>query len=553
MSQTFKWVARGDPHVTVQEAVERLSGQCAEDLMFPTIIQPSTIENMPQAAALVREAIEKDEEITVYGDYDADGVCSMAILFLALTHLRVKAQSSRPIKVRAPKRMSEGYGLTAAAISEVESGLLIVVDNGISACDEIRQAKEKGLKVLVLDHHLPGEVIPPADVVVDLHIHPEKGFHDFCGAGLAYKLSELLIPDEEDPFLIKKLCALAAIATVADSVPMKDGNRDIVRTGLRAINAGIATQGLKSILRACGLTTVTEETIAFKIAPVLNAPGRLYDDGARYVSACLAQDLHPMDSMAQKLVATNDRRKDIVKEAVDIALANVVGNGKAPFVSILPQKYEGVAGIVAGKISEQYNTPAYVFSGDGEQLKGSGRSGPSTELNLFDVTASAAEYLERYGGHKGAVGLSVKRECLSDFYKCVHNACAKQGANDGSVIYYDIEISPDSVNACVREQSKYEPYGNGAKKPVFLIRNIGLYPQHDGEIPRYMGADKQHIKFRANGFVLVGFDMSQKYDEEGSPNVIDAVGTIGINDGPYGTVLQMQMLDFAAAERMKNN
>ena len=154
--------------------------------------------------------------------------------------------------------------------------------------EEITKAKEKGITVIVLDHHLPGNNLPPADIIVDPHLHPDKnGFEDFCGAGLAFKLAESLIANEE---LMKKLSAIAAIGTIADVVKLHGANRVIVQKGLRAMNERQVTQGLKSLIDACEFTSINEENVAFKLAPVLNAPGRLHDDGARYSSACLAQD-----------------------------------------------------------------------------------------------------------------------------------------------------------------------------------------------------------------------------------------------------------------------
>ena len=541
-----KWIARGDPLVSLQQAVERLSGETVEDLMFPSNPPSETIKNMTQAAGLIRNAMREDMNITVFGDYDADGICSMAILFLLLKALREKVGSAKDIRVRAPRRLTEGYGISAKAVEEVDDGLLIVVDNGIAAISEIAKAKEKGLTVLVLDHHIPGEELPCADVIVDPHLDNGGESMAFCGAGLSYKLAELLLPDAKDEMLRKKLCSLAAIATIADSVPMKGGNRAVVRSGLLAINANLVTQGLGSIIAACGLSFIDEETIAFKLAPVLNAAGRLYDDGARYVSGCLAQDTKRMDSLAQKLVAINEERKLMVKDARGEAVANLAGDYRAPLVCHIDGKYEGVAGIVAGKLSEEYGVPAYVVSGKGD-LKGSGRSSLE-QVNLYELTGNAQDLLVRYGGHAGAVGISLREENLEAFRDCLVAAYEKLENGGEQGIPYDLEISAEEVLGCIKEQAKYAPFGCGAPKPVFLIRDIPLFSFNNAYV-RYMGKESQHIKFKTKGYSLVGFDMADRYEEEGRPTSIHVVGTVGMNESSYGSFPQVQIIDFVNAER----
>lgn len=541
-----EWVLEGTPCKTFQEVIERISGQSAEDLMFPDLVPPESIKNMPDAATVINNAIANDDNIAVFGDYDADGVCAMAILFLLLTELRAKKHSAKPITVRAPKRISEGYGLSEAAVDEVNDGLLIVVDNGISAIDAIDKAKHKGLSVVVLDHHLPGVDLPNADVIVDPFVDWAETDTGFCGAGLAFKLAELMLQEEKDKGLLYKLNALAAIATVADSVPLKDGNRAIVKQGLAAMNSKQMTQGLASIIAACSLTKIDEETIAFKIAPVLNAAGRLYDDGARYVSACLAQNIHPMDSLAQKLVNINETRKQLVKEACEIAYSQIDPSEAKPAICVVPSKYEGIVGIVAGKISEQYQVPAYVFSSNDGTLKGSGRA-DTDEFNLFEFTQQVADLLDRYGGHAGAVGLVLQEERLPEFKRRVGEEYALTEPTNRNCVKYDMEISAFSVCDFIKEQEKYAPYGVGARKPVFMIRNVSLLETQGGFV-QYMGKGRQHLKFRTRDYSLVGFDMAEKYSQEGNPQKIDVVGTIGINESPFGTQAQVLIIDFKKSE-----
>ena len=522
--------------------IEELSGSTEEEILFPTDTSPDDIENMTNAANGVLNAIKTGEKIYVFGDYDADGVCSMAILFLLLSHLKNEIDSKSEITIRAPRRLSEGYGISQKAVDEIEEGLLITVDNGISAVQEITKAKEKGVTVIVLDHHLPGDNTPPADIIVDPHLHPQNnGFEDFCGAGLAFKLAESLTADEE---LMKKLSAIAAIGTIADVVKLHGANRVIVQKGLRALNERQVTQGLKSLIDACEFTSINEESVAFKLAPVLNAPGRLHDDGARYSSACLAQDKKPMPSLAQQLVAVNEDRKRIVNEAYDIVMKSIELPPPGPIIVHMPQLHEGIVGIVAGKLSESLKVPVYVFTGKGE-LKGSGRSGIKG-FNLYDFTSTASQFLCRFGGHAGAVGLSVREKDFESFRERLEQAYHELDMSADDSIYYDIEIKPDEVCEYIEKQKMYEPFGEGVPKPVFLIRNVPLITKY-GEYVMYIGKNREHLKFVTKGYSLVGFSIAHQYVQEGKPRKIDVIGRIGMNESRYGSFPQVEIIDFSSS------
>lgn len=548
-----EWRMRGNPHGTLEDVMRLLTGCSLNSLVEPAEVKPEKIENLELAAEVILNAIENDQEIGVFGDYDADGVCSMAILFLAIQRLKSTFESTAPLKIRAPKRLSEGYGISLAAVDEFDSGLLIMVDNGITAIEEVKKAKAKGLNVIILDHHIPGENLPEADVVVDPHVHPEKNaFTGFCGAGLSYKLSEFMLgqwcPDEE---LKKKLCALAAIATVADVVPMMSENRRIVRQGLEALNRSEVTLGLRSILKAYDFFFINEETIAFKIAPLLNAPGRLYDDGARFASGCLAQNTKEIPESAKRLLSINEKRKEIVNQAYESIIGRLKNKHDVPVVEVLPGAYQGVVGIIAGKISEELGVPTFILSGDecDEMLKGSGRAGDK-ELNLYQLTKSAESVLERFGGHAGAVGVSIKRENLMKFQRLMAQAYdGEERPRDRNILFYDMEASPSDVPMLTEEIEKLHPFGEGVPKPVVVIRNIPLIrsgPKR--EYGQAIGKTKEHLKFVANGFTMIGFFMADRYQELGSPRAIDVIGYLEVNKSKYGSYPQVQMLDFVPSK-----
>lgn len=541
MKDRQAWAQRGRTNQTLEQAVEGLSGITAEELLFPADCPPEKIENLVPAAQRLKKAIRSNEKICVFGDYDADGVCSMAILFLTISKMKeLYGNSQNPPVIRAPKRMSEGYGLSKEVVKKLTVDLLITVDNGIAAIEEIKEARKKGIDVVVLDHHRPGEILPKPNILVDPYVNPQNnGFIPFCGAGLAYMLAKLLIGTETE--LMKKLSAIAAVGTIADVVPLHGANRVIVKEGLAAINERKITEGLKSLLEACQFTKVTEENIAFKLAPVLNAPGRLLDDGARYASGCISQDKKSVPLLAQKLVEINDKRKQMVADACEKILVKLpVGEG--PVVVLAPELHEGILGIVAGKLADERKAPAYVFTGR-EELKGSGRSGDEN-IDLYQLTKTTEDLLLRFGGHMGAVGLSIQKENLPRFHQVITKAYSSLTIKPDNKLFYDMEITSEQVPEYIKKQAEYAPFGEGNPKPVFLIRNITLLPRYN-EYVKYMGANKEHVRFTAQGFSLVGFGMSEKYNQYGKPLQIDVVGHIGINESYYGSFQQVEIVDFA--------
>ena len=283
-----------DSCMTMEEVIERNTGMPLKAFLTP---QPNPyIHNMDRAVYFfkkkVNDAAEKKEilQIKIVGDYDADGMNASAILYDAIiSYLKANSLAEyAEVSVRLPRRYSEGYGLSEKIIDESESGLIITVDNGIAAIDAIKKAKDKGIDVIILDHHLGGEKLPCADIIVDPHCEGMSTFKHYCGAGLAYRFAEMLITNKD---LLDKLLVLAGIATVADVVPLIGANRYLVRQSLKLINRGIATSGVLALVRKMRLEKITAEDYGYKIGPVCNASGRLLDDGAMDIFHLLSQEL----------------------------------------------------------------------------------------------------------------------------------------------------------------------------------------------------------------------------------------------------------------------
>ena len=327
----MKEYTKRDSCMTMEEVIERNTGMSLKAFLTP---QPNPyIHNMDRAVEFfkkkVNDAAEEKEilQIKIVGDYDADGMNASAILYDAIiSYLKANSLAEyAEVSVRLPRRYSEGYGLSKKIIDESESGLIITVDNGIAAIDAIKKAKDKGIDVIILDHHLSGEELPCADIIVDPHCEGMSTFKHYCGAGLAYRFAEMLITNKD---LLDKLLVLAGIATVADVVPLIGANRYLVRQSLKLINRGIATSGVLALVRKMRLEKITAEDYGYKIGPVCNASGRLLDDGAMDIFHLLSQELDvfaldydeqllKLHALADTVIERNVDRRRITEEALE--------------------------------------------------------------------------------------------------------------------------------------------------------------------------------------------------------------------------------------------
>ena len=530
-----KWQAT-NPATTVPEAVRFLSGRNLKELKTPLRLSPRKIEKLPEAANLIFRCVEEKRHISIIGDYDADGVTASAILFLLLQSLGVTPD------IRLPKRMTEGYGLSEKIVDEVltknKDGLLLTVDNGIVANKAIQKAKDAGLTVIVMDHHLPGKELPPADVLVDqwAAAGEEMPSNYYCGAGLALKLAQYMIP--ENPELLRKLTALAAIGTIGDVMSLTGDNRAIVKEGLLAISRGDTTSGLQSLLSAMGKSRYDSTTIAFYIVPAINASGRLLDDGARMPCAVLAAD-RPVPKSADKLREINESRKRLVEEQLDRILNEYPDALKRiPIVIFADFVYEGIAGILAGKLTETYHVPSIVFAKKNDTVwKGSARSIPNIHLKHHLDTIS--DTMLGYGGHAGAAGLSVEDAKRDAFIAAAQKAFFDVKPAPADVGFYDVELKEADVPTQYKEQLALEPYGEGCPKPVVCVRGCQLKEKRPGEKAFYMGATKQHVKLSCADFVILGFFLAEEYKEMGEPAVVDVFGHLDENTSQFGTELQL--------------
>ena len=528
------FIKSGD-HTSVEEIVLANTGLTKEEY-FSEDRHPY-LHGLDEAVRSLKEytAAHPDHPVTIIGDYDADGICGAAILYHAVrAYLYGKCEA--PVFTRIPKRFSEGYGLSEKMIDEIDKGLILTVDNGITAIDAVAAAKKKGFHVIITDHHLPmksedGRLhLPDADCIIDPNAETQSVFSGYCGAGIAYRFAETLLERE-----IPQLLVLAAIATVADVMPMIKANRLLVKDGLSYLNREICPPGISALKKALNLGAHSdEEDIAFRIGPALNAPGRLSDDGSSYALTLLKAGVQKeaIDRLASWICSMNEQRKDILR----VQFARYTDDGSRPIIAFLPGCGEGIIGLIAGRLCSDHYCPAIVFTDtrDGA-LKGSGRSIP--ELNLKEILDSVSVPDFTYGGHAGAAGIRLSSaDDLKTFTQEFMKACGPVPDKKTDLIY-DLEISVSEAAQVMEALKRCGPFGEKNPRPRFRIRFT----------PRYgyqAIGDGSHIRFYDPALTVLGFGMMEDYRNAGCPDTIDGIGILSENwyRGSCSLQLQLQAL-----------
>lgn len=537
----MSWRKRTPTASTVKDVVIGNTGLSENDIVNPP--REPYLFHLDEAVDMIKSHVSKRTPISIMGDYDADGITASAIMYLIIKAMDKEAD----VCVRLPKRFSEGYGLSETALDEFKPGLLITVDNGIVAVDQIRKAKEKGFDTLVTDHHLVREdgILPDADLILDPNVPEDPSeFHGYCGAGIAFRIAQKLL--EPNSMIMKYITALAAIGTIADVMDILLDNRNIVKEGLEFMNRGVGG-GLEALLQKldiCGY--VCEDDIGFKVGPVINAAGRMRDDGAAKAFQLLVtiDDFNHAKDLAEELAEINELRKQTVKDGLETAKAIIADEclyGESPLI-VSGDFHEGVVGIIAGRLCEEFGVPTFVLAEREDGLcKGSGRSNGIVHLkNLLD---SASSLLVGYGGHADACGLSVKKECLEPLKELLMNTVATYETEEKSSQdqYYDLEIDASQISDMYSEVAKYAPYGHGNPKVIFKINNFTLTPKY-GKFSQRMG-DGSIIKLFGVTCDAIGFGLAGLYEAEGEPKSINLYGTLGTNTYMGRQSKQIEMMD----------
>ena len=451
---------------------------------------PFLLLNMEAGVDLLLSEINSGTKICIYGDYDADGVTSICILSSVLKSL------TDNFMYYIPSRFDEGYGLNMNAVKKIYdqgAGLIVTVDCGSVSYEEVEYAKSLGMKVIVTDHHSIDDI--KADCIL---INPKQKecsypFSELAGCGVAFKLAQAL---QQRCGLSKKILNdvldLAAVGTVGDIVSLRDENRTIVKYGLKRINEG-RRQAMKKLVSAISLKNVSSENIAFGIAPHINAAGRMAH-AYEAVSLFLTDDEHIMDQQVEKLVTYNSRRKSEQDSAYKRCVQMI--SGKEDFIVLkMEDIHEGIGGIAAGKVKEEFYRPVVIVTPSGEGfLKGTGRSIPG--IDIYQVLKKHSCLFERFGGHKSACGFLMKSDKLEAFKKRINGEISVIKSQNPNIFcrgaYWDMELSPAEITVeLAAKLDKLEPFGEGNPRPLFMIKDVIL------KNLRFMGAEGAHAGFSA--------------------------------------------------------
>ncbi len=474
----------------------------AHSLLEPgTLCDPFLMKDMDRAVARIQRALEDFEKIAVYGDYDADGVTATAMLYTYLQTL------GADVRYYIPQRESEGYGMNLSALDTLSRegvNLIITVDNGISAIEEIAYANSLGMDVVVTDHHQPHSKLPEACAVVDAH-QPgdESPFKDCSGAGVVLKLIAAM-EDGDAQSVLYEFADLAAIGTVGDVVPLLGENRAIVRAGLEIISQLGRDPGLRPGLAALMELSGAKPTatgLAFSVVPAINATGRM---GApeRAVRLLTYSDREAARSLAAEIRGDNDRRKKVESEITLQVIEKIERDPKLKYARIIVAEGEGwhhgVVGIVAARITERYGKPSFIFSVDGQEARGSGRSVEG--FSLFGAVDSCGDILIRYGGHPMAAGATLAPENLPEFRRRLNEYAHKTCPDMPSLtLRLDCLLEPQAVSAAaLKELRPLEPFGSGNPQPLFGIygaRIISMRPVGSGGSHCRLSCEKDGYAF----------------------------------------------------------
>ena len=504
---------------------------------------PFSMPDMEIAVERIIKAIEEKENVTIYGDYDVDGITSITVLKSFLEERGLKPNWY------IPNRLKEGYGLNKEAISHIaEQGttLMITVDCGISGIEEIEYSNSLGIETIVTDHHEPGEKLPNALAVVDAKRKDNQyPFTQLAGVGVVFKFIQAIsqklgLPEKE----YLKYLDIVCIGTISDIVPLIDENRVIAKLGLKLVEV-TKNLGLKTLLEVTGYKKIDSTTISFGIAPRLNACGRL-GKAEEALELFLSRDPIVVRNIADRLNEYNKERQETEKAIYEqaIELIETQETDKPAIVLGKENWHHGVIGIVSSKITEKYFKPSILICFEGEEGKGSGRSIPG--FDLYEALTNCSTYLEKFGGHSMAVGVSVKKENFTKFKEEFEEYAQKSEICDIiPTIQIDEKITLKEIRLeDVKSLSLLEPFGEANKMPVFLYRNLKIHSI------RALSEGK-HLKLTLkddNFFIdAIGFQLGELSGEYQIGDRVDIVGTLEINQFNGNENVQMNIKDIRKA------
>ena len=500
---------------------------------------PFLMPDMEIAVDRIIEAINNNEKVIIYGDYDVDGITSITVL--------KKFLEDRGLKVHEyiPNRLNEGYGLNKKAIQAIadkEYKLMITVDCGISAIEEVEFAVELGMDVIVTDHHEPVETLPKALAVVDAKRKDNKyPFNQLAGVGVVFKLIQAIsIKLELDEKEYLKYLDIVCIGTISDIVPLVSENRVITKLGLKLV---VQTKniGLRTLLETIGYKNIDSTAISFGVAPRINACGRMgHQEEA--LNLFLTEDLESAHKICERLNEFNKIRQETEKNIFSEVVEMIEESKENQPVIILGKEnwHHGVIGIVASKITEQYFKPSILICFEGEEGKGSGRSIPG--FDLHEALSKCDQYLSKFGGHEMAVGVSLNKDNFNKFKDQFEEYALNSKIEEiVPILNIDNEITAKDISIeAIKELEKLEPFGEGNKRPIFLYKNLKI-------VAIRALTEGKHLKLtlKDDNFLIevIGFNLGYLVNEYLIGDKVDVVGTLEINNFNGNENIQINLKD----------
>ena len=488
---------------------------------------PFLITDMDIAVNRIIKAIENKENITIYGDYDVDGITSITVLKSFLNDIGVETNTY------IPNRLIEGYGLNKEAIDKISKkgcNLMITVDCGISAIEEIEYANSLGIETIITDHHEAGNEIPKAIAIIDNKRKDSKyPFRELAGVGVVFKLIQAIgitLKLKEESYL--KYLDIVCIGTISDIVPLVDENRVIAKLGLLLV-AQTKNIGLRSIINSSGYNKIDSNTISFGVAPRINACGRM-GKAEEALELFLSKDKNEVNELTNKLNEHNRKRQETEKTIFENAVEKIkeehLDENKAIIVGG-ENWHHGVIGIVSSKITEMYFKPSILFSFEEDGIgKGSGRSIPG--FDLHEALMKCSDTIEKFGGHSMAVGITVKKDNLEKFKKEFEQIATQSKIDEIiPIINIDAKVDLSDIDKEMVESLKQlEPFGEANKMPVFAFKNLKI------DSIRALSEGK-HLKLtlKDNNYIInaIGFNIGYLANEYRIGDKIDVAGVLEIN------------------------
>ena len=508
--------------------------------MLKDLRDPFLLKDMQKIVDRIKLAINKKEKICIYGDYDVDGITSITIMYKFLSDLGLD------VIYYLPDRLQEGYGVNNEALDKIKKegvSLVITVDCGITAIDEVEYAKSLGLDIAITDHHECTENLPTALAIINPKQKDDNyPFKMFAGVGVAFKvLSALAISLNMESESYLKYLDIVAIGTISDIVPLLDENRIISKEGLKQV-ANTKNEGIKAMLRVINFKDIDSTMVSFGMAPRINACGRM-GDASIAVKLLLEESEENAKELAEKLDSLNIKRQEVEKNIFEEAVNTIENEGykqKNSIVLYNENWHNGVIGIVASRLVNIYNKPVVLFTKENDVVRGSGRC--PNGFSLYDALTESKEYLIQFGGHELAAGMSIEEENIPLFREEFEKIVTQNMKDLVQVIDVDMEIKKSDLGVQIlKDINRIKPYGQANNTPLFLYKGLKIHSIRTLK-------EEKHLKFTLQDervlLEALAFSQGARRDEVRLGDKIDVLCNVEINSYNTPRTIQLILQDF---------